>query len=650
MKKLIKLVLLFILISTPYAWSNPFEEFYPEQTSAIINIDIEESKSFLNMAKESMLDKSYNNVIALLKRKLSLDISKDLKGFSICFIKVKSGFLSVENNIPFIFIEGDFSNKNSWEKLIKSLVKESTKEEIKSSIIKINDEKKQVYSSGNLQFILLNNSVLLMGINGTGKLLEDNKISLVKCPEDLKNISNLSKSYMYVNKSYFWHIQMLGSFIKDRENINSLSLFFKNNKINILISINNTKLVEEKNKMIQENLSRNIKYIEDNFNRMKDCSLNSLPICLKQMYSNALYKKIIENLNFSTDENNILISLPIEDYLIQHGIINILGQFANNLSLGLKRYSLIACNSNRKLLEKALNAYNTNDNSHLHYDFGNDKKYSDYEPVRIKEKIMKPNKTGRTTSILDIPTLLKNDCLDIEPLKFEPDCEYVAFRSNPNLSVYGDELMVVCLKHSFMVNENNIYDKQNVLQFKDCCLNQKKLVKSVEKYNSSHDNKMTSLNISTLVDSDCLGKEPVKPNENCDYSSVGDLTTDEGFIICKVHGAESQSIKVLQKEKEEKRLQFNRIFMNKKQDVTKQTQRDNESECFSNIRVITGAIEMYNMDFPDKINTELDIQFLVDKGYLRANPEKNSPDCKYFIEGDMTKEGHVACQKHDKFK
>lgn len=54
--------------------------------------------------------------------------------------------------------------------------------------------------------------------------------------------------------------------------------------------------------------------------------------------------------------------------------------------------------------------------------------------------------------------------------------------------------------------------------------------------------------------------------------------------------------------------------------------------CASNIRVITGAIESYNMDkneMLDDINSELDLQRLLDLGYL-----KSMPRCAKFYEDD----------------
>lgn len=70
-----------------------------------------------------------------------------------------------------------------------------------------------------------------------------------------------------------------------------------------------------------------------------------------------------------------------------------------------------------------------------------------------------------------------------------------------------------------------------------------------------------------------------------------------------------------------------------------------EKACFSNIRVLTGAVEMYNMDCPQMMN-KLDMNKLVETKYLKApiiGPEK---ECEYLTEGDMTGNGYIYCANH----
>ncbi|MBR4328859.1 MAG: hypothetical protein IKP71_03330, partial [Candidatus Riflebacteria bacterium] len=67
--------------------------------------------------------------------------------------------------------------------------------------------------------------------------------------------------------------------------------------------------------------------------------------------------------------------------------------------------------------------------------------------------------------------------------------------------------------------------------------------------------------------------------------------------------------------------------------------------CFSNQRVMQGAVEMYNMDHSTMMTT-LDIDTLVNEKYLKTAPSGPEPDCKYTTVGDLTDDGYISCVKH----
>ncbi len=74
--------------------------------------------------------------------------------------------------------------------------------------------------------------------------------------------------------------------------------------------------------------------------------------------------------------------------------------------------------------------------------------------------------------------------------------------------------------------------------------------------------------------------------------------------------------------------------------------------CFSNIRVLSGAIEMYNMDNTSFISTDLNLKELVKGRYLKSEKNFTDPDllpeksCEYHIRGDFTQDGLVYCKYH----
>ena len=72
-----------------------------------------------------------------------------------------------------------------------------------------------------------------------------------------------------------------------------------------------------------------------------------------------------------------------------------------------------------------------------------------------------------------------------------------------------------------------------------------------------------------------------------------------------------------------------------------------EKACFSNIRVLSGAVEMYNMDH-NTMMTTLDIKELVKDCYLKQAPVGPEPDCEYYSIGDLSDNGVIACKRHGK--
>ena len=69
-----------------------------------------------------------------------------------------------------------------------------------------------------------------------------------------------------------------------------------------------------------------------------------------------------------------------------------------------------------------------------------------------------------------------------------------------------------------------------------------------------------------------------------------------------------------------------------------------DKACFSNQRVIQGAVEMYNMDSEVKMDN-LDINLLI-KGKYLMQPTKPESSCEYSNIGDLSDDGFVFCKYH----
>ncbi|MBI3037733.1 zinc ribbon domain-containing protein [bacterium] len=66
-----------------------------------------------------------------------------------------------------------------------------------------------------------------------------------------------------------------------------------------------------------------------------------------------------------------------------------------------------------------------------------------------------------------------------------------------------------------------------------------------------------------------------------------------------------------------------------------------KKHCYANMRVLLGAVEMYNMD-SSILMTDLDEKILVEKGYLKSDP--NCPESgNRYVGSRLEKDGKIIC-------
>ena len=70
-----------------------------------------------------------------------------------------------------------------------------------------------------------------------------------------------------------------------------------------------------------------------------------------------------------------------------------------------------------------------------------------------------------------------------------------------------------------------------------------------------------------------------------------------------------------------------------------------KSACFSNIRIITDAVESYNFDH-EKVMNSLDLSLLLEEKNLKELPKKPTNECEYYSEGNLIDDGFIYCKKH----
>lgn len=80
----------------------------------------------------------------------------------------------------------------------------------------------------------------------------------------------------------------------------------------------------------------------------------------------------------------------------------------------------------------------------------------------------------------------------------------------------------------------------------------------------------------------------------------------------------------------------------------KAREQGRQKACFANMRVIQGAVEMYNMDNVPMLDvvTENELQMLVDMKYLKSLPIHPEQGCCYGTRGDLSKDGCMVCALH----
>jgi competence protein ComGC len=77
----------------------------------------------------------------------------------------------------------------------------------------------------------------------------------------------------------------------------------------------------------------------------------------------------------------------------------------------------------------------------------------------------------------------------------------------------------------------------------------------------------------------------------------------------------------------------------------KAREQSREKACYANMRVLTGAVEMYNMDNPQQMR-KLNMNSLLKGKYLRHELYPPESGCRYESRGDLSGGGHIVCRLH----
>jgi hypothetical protein len=228
---------------------------------------------------------------------------------------------------------------------------------------------------------------------------------------------------------------------------------------------------------------------------------------------------------------------------------------------------------------------------------------------QIKQAVESYNKANpsQPMSKLDINKLVEGGYLSSNPKGPDESCHY---SSSGDLTQGGE---IGCLMHG----------TSTMIQASECIKNIKSIALAIQMYNMSESVPFTTnFDINKLVNGKYLADFPEKPTPNCEY------VVDNNQIACKYHGNLAKIGQLIQKKSNELGIK-----------------PDNKKICIMNVRKIIGAVEMYNMDHSEMM-TKLELDKLVNDGYLKTVPKGPESECEYISVGNISEDGHIECKKH----
>lgn len=231
---------------------------------------------------------------------------------------------------------------------------------------------------------------------------------------------------------------------------------------------------------------------------------------------------------------------------------------------------------------------------------------------QIKQGVESYNKANPShpMSSLNINKLVEGGYLSSNPKGPDENCQY---SSSGDLTQEGE---IGCLIHG----------TSTIIQANACIKNIKDISLAIQMYNLSESVPFTTnFDINKLVKGQYLADMPEKPTPNCDY------VIDNNQIVCKFHGTLAKLQQLIQKKSNELGIK-----------------PDNKKICIMNLRKIIAAVEMYNLDHIEMM-TKLELDKLIESGYLKTVPKGPESECEYISVGDLSENGHLECKKHGKW-
>ena len=651
MSKIISVLLCFLLI-TSNVNAGALNESFPAEMSGIIVIDSSIVKHLFDVNSEtSALTDCYSGINHILKEKFGIDFDKQVEQLGY--------LLFLENNkIQTLgFISGNFKINEIISSVSKSLVSET--ESLEN--VELNDKIVPTLKTGNNRIVFYNNKLIWFCDEYEFKYFKEKSFSLGKAPEHIVEISDKSKTFISLNKE-LW-AKLFGynpqNITFDLDSVNAVSAYLDNSDIVFTAHLD----INHSAEVLRQQFDYFFKIYKDSKKQdslIDENNYTDLSQQINSLYLSSRIIDIINSLKFEVKDKNLVIHFPYN----RDNFYNAISDFIMNIAMpayqrAIEENYINDCYYTQHYLTKAVEKYNNENEPMLYY--------------------------------LDIQ-LLKNK--EYFPYGYtfheKRGCQYKAVGHLDNGGY------IICKEHGPAVPLiKPCYSKERLAQEEDmlkCIFNKKLIEEAVQDYNYNKPDSEPIQAMETKLDLELLKKEEYLESDLFEISGCEYYISEskKGTVIgCKKHGllTNAQSYeneydyyfrrpeitknksdyRTLEEEEIEKaplydededededkdkdEVYFHRNYKTLKKELESsfiaESQNDNFFvPCQNNMKNINYALEMYNMDNAVIMTKKLDLSTL-EKGYLRTPLEEVSSECEYYIYGDLSRNGCVACKKH----
>ena len=633
MRKILFIFVFFIFISS-VANAISLNDSYLENSLGTICTDISFLKDLFDAnGEQTPLTDCYKEIVEAIKERIGLDIDKDVEHIGL--------YLTLDNNEiqPIFFLSGNFN----MEGIIKTVKESIASEPELFKPIEINGKKKPSLQIDQNIFVGQNHKTIWCCDEYALTHITNKNLSFVNAPDYVSDLLSKSNNFIILKKE-LWS-KLFGydptKLNIDLDSVSLVSVNLKNYDLEFEAKLDS----QESAEVLKLQLEYLIKSFKDNKETLNiDDTYTNIFKKINSLYLSARITDILNSLKMEVEDNSLIILFPYN----RTNFYNAASDFITNIAMPayqkiIEERKISACYHTQHLITKAIDRYN-----------------SENEPMM---------------TYYDNLTLSTSDSFPYEYSSLtKRGCKYI---SVGNLDNGG---YISCEQHGpakplikpQITKER--YDQENEMLL--CFDNMREIKESIGRFNSKIQFKTnrsksnidseatlitTELNLELLKENGFL-KENYYDLPNCEYYIKGDINTyDNGYIGCKKHGLLTYG----QLHSSDYIFSSRRPNLDKK-DVLKQIKKDPERQeeqandsynnpeiirkCRINMRDINTAIDMYNMDSSIMMETQLDLPTLIKGKYLRKELEKPTPECEYYIEGDISKDGCIACKKHGSFR